>query len=117
MQHTPRTFGRPEPRFDCELPATPRSLARLRARFAGWLDAIGVADFVRRDLLLTVSELADRGGVIDARARGLDAIPAGRGLAIVASVVDVLTVRDIDTGRGLRARIGWENLASQPVSR
>ena len=137
----------PEPQFECELPATARSLARLRARFSGWLTAIGAGDLLRRDLTLTISELAsatlgddpegghrlrarawrdDEGVVIevidhrdvgDARARSLDAVHGGRGLAIVASLADVLTVRDVDGTKAMRARIGWGHLASQSVSR
>jgi anti-sigma regulatory factor (Ser/Thr protein kinase) len=141
--------GPSEPRFECELPANTRSLARLRARFAGWLTAIGVGDFVRRDLVLTISELAtasledveggkggqrlrarawrddagvaievsDDRGPLDARVRSPDPGDRGRGLAIVATLADVLSVRETEGGRTMRARIGWEHLAAQPVSK
>jgi anti-sigma regulatory factor (Ser/Thr protein kinase) len=147
MSEAGRAQAGPEPQFECELPATARSLARLRARFSGWLTAIGVGDFGRRDLTLTISELAaatlgdgsvgghrlrarawrddegvvievtDHGDVVDARARSLDAVHGGRGLAIVASLADVLTVRHVDGAKAMRAHIGWGHLASQSVSR
>src|SRR3954454_6042239 len=137
---------RTEPRFACELPADPKSLARLRARFAGWLTAIGVGEFVRRDLVLTISELAtaslddaseaghwlrarawrdDQGvaievsddrGSLDARAHSPDVGDRGRGLAVVATLADVLSVREVEGGRAMRARIGWEHLAAPPVT-
>ncbi len=139
--------GPSEPRFEYEVPATTRSLSTLRARFSGWLTAIGVADDVRRDLVLTISELAtaviedvsegghrlracawrdDQGvaievsddrGCLDAHARGPDPGDRGRGLAVVATLADVLAVREVEGGRAMRARIGWEHLVSQAVSR
>ncbi len=52
----------------------------------------------------------DRGG-IDARLQGPDPGNRGRGLAVVATLADVLAVREIEGGRSMRARLRWEDLA------
>jgi anti-sigma regulatory factor (Ser/Thr protein kinase) len=134
------------PPFECEVPACSRSLAGLRASFTAWLTALGVADLARRDLVLTISELAsaalddasaaghwlhvdawsddegiaievsDDRGAIDGPVRGPDPGDRGAGLAVVATLAEVLTVRACKGGRAMRARIRWEDLAS-PVSR
>jgi hypothetical protein len=48
----------PQPRFECELPATNRSLGLLRARFADWLSSLPERREDSIDLVLTISELA-----------------------------------------------------------
>jgi anti-sigma regulatory factor (Ser/Thr protein kinase) len=138
---------RTQPSFACDVPASTRSLAGLRARFTDWLTAAGVADLARRDLVLMISELAaaaidggtegerrlrvgawsddegvaievrDDRGAIDSRVRGPDPGDHGPGLAVVATLADVLAVREVESGRSLHARRGWENLVPQPVSR
>jgi anti-sigma regulatory factor (Ser/Thr protein kinase) len=142
--HAPARSGLP---FECDVPATTRSLAGLRARFRGWLTALGIPDLPRSDLVLTISELAaaaldgvtedehrlrvgawsdDEGvaievsddlGATDPRVRAPDPGDRGRGLAVVATLADVLAVREVEGGRSMRARLRWENLARQPVSR
>jgi anti-sigma regulatory factor (Ser/Thr protein kinase) len=138
--HAPRQSGSP---FECDVPASTRSLAGLRARFTGWLTALGVADRARCDLVLTISELAaaaldgatdgehwlrvgawsdddgvaievsDDRGAIDSRVRGPDPGDRGPGLAVVATLADLLAVREVDGGRSLRASLRWENLAPE----
>jgi hypothetical protein len=135
------------PVFECAVPACSRSLAQLRGRFTDWLDARGVAGPARRDLVLTMSELAaaalddrtaaghrlrvdacsddagvvievrDDRGAVDAPLRGPDLGERGAGLAVVATLSEVLAVRECEGGRTMRARLRWEDLASQPVSR
>jgi anti-sigma regulatory factor (Ser/Thr protein kinase) len=135
------------PPFQCDVRASTRSLAGLRARFTGWLTSLGVADLAQRDLVLTISELAaaalegatagehwlrvgawsddegvaievsDDRGAIDTRVPGPDPADRGRGLAVVATLADVLAVREVEGRRSMRARLRWENLLPQPVSR
>jgi hypothetical protein len=129
------------PRFECELPATPRSLVKLRARFGAWLDCNVRDRFVRNDLVLTMSEMAnaalpddasrtphdeaihacawtDRDGIvlevidgpsdmIEAGTRSLGEGDGGRGLAVIATLADVLTVDDADGATAIRVRRDW----------
>ena len=109
------------PRFECELPATNRSLGLLRARFAKWLAALPQPRADRIDLVLALSELAAaavRGnestvGTVDNMvahvwfedgAVAIEVVAAQpstrresndteRGFAIVASITDALSVR------------------------
>jgi anti-sigma regulatory factor (Ser/Thr protein kinase) len=141
--HAPERSGPP---FECEVPASAWSLAGVRAGFTSWLTALGVADRARCDLVLTISELAaaalddapegdhrlrvvawsddegvaievsDDRGAIDTRVRGPDPGDRGRGLAVVATLADVLAVREVEGGRAMCARLRWEDLAPQPVS-
>jgi hypothetical protein len=123
--------------FDDELPARPSSLGRLRKRFRAWLEpAVGDA-FVRDDIVLTMSELAaamladhaDHAGdqlhaqawidddaivleVLDGHGDDLaDPWPteATPGLVVVAALVDVLSVRDVDGATLIRARMDLPN--------
>jgi hypothetical protein len=124
--------------FELDVPADVRSLARLRARFGTWLEGCVSDDFVRSDLVLTMSEMAAAalpttgshrgslrarawsdddsvvievvdgdGSVLDARARSLDADDGGRGLAVIATLADVLTVDDAAGATSIRARVSW----------
>ena len=117
--------------FDDELPARPCSLWRLRERFRGWLEPAVEDAFVRHDLVLTMSELAAAAlrthdesvpAGLHARAwiddeqivlevadgpgdrvdESADADPGG-GLAVVASLVDVLSVRALGGATHIRA--------------
>ena len=133
--HAGHTPERSEPRFECEVPASTRSLAGLRARFRYWLADLSIVEAARCDLVLTISELAaaaledgsegghclrvgawiddegvaievsDDRGTVDARVCGPDPVDRGRGLAVVATLADVLTVREVEGGRATRARI------------
>jgi anti-sigma regulatory factor (Ser/Thr protein kinase) len=121
--------------FDDELPARPSSLHALRRRFRRWLEPAVPGRVARNDIVLTMSELAavtlrehegedlgrlharawidgdgivievvdGRGDVLDARARQLDS--AAPGLAVVASLVDVLSVRAAGGATQIRARM------------
>jgi anti-sigma regulatory factor (Ser/Thr protein kinase) len=110
------------PRFECELPATNRSLGVLRARFSEWLATLPEPRADTLDLVLALSELAAaavRGGrdstagtieemvahawlddgavaieVVAAQASARsETNEAERGFAIVASITDALSVR------------------------
>lgn len=108
------------PRFECELPATNRSLGILRRRFAAWLTRLPERRTDRIDLVLALSELgaaAVRGNESMSEAESFmayawledgavaiqvlapqpqlrrEASDAERGFAIVASITDALSVR------------------------
>jgi anti-sigma regulatory factor (Ser/Thr protein kinase) len=108
------------PRFECELPATNRSLGILRSRFAEWLHRLPEPRADRIDLVLALSELAAaavRGNESMSKTKNFvayawledgavaiqvlapqppvrrEASDAERGFAIVASITDALSVR------------------------
>jgi anti-sigma regulatory factor (Ser/Thr protein kinase) len=122
------------PWFECELPATNRSLARLRAGFAEWLSGLPWPRRDRFELVLALSELGaaairgvdadasveprmtahawvEDGGVAmeviaDQPATRREGTDSERGLAIVASITDALSVR-ADGARTLVCARKW----------
>jgi hypothetical protein len=47
------------------------------------------------------------GSHLDARARSIDTSEGARGLFVIASLADVLTVDDADGATAIRARVSW----------
>jgi hypothetical protein len=67
----------------------------LRAR--AWTEEAGV-----------VLEVVDvEGSVLDARVRNHEEGDGGRGLSVIASLADVLTVDDVGGATAIRARVSW----------
>jgi anti-sigma regulatory factor (Ser/Thr protein kinase) len=119
LMHRRQPAESAHPRFECELPATNRSLGILRRRFATWLSRLPEPRADRIDLVLALSELAAvavRGNesmseaedfvahawledgavaiqVLAPQPQLREASDAERGFAIVASIADALSVR------------------------
>jgi hypothetical protein len=129
-----RNINSEHPRFECELPATNRSLAQLRADFADWLSSLPRPRRDRFELVLALSELGaaairgvDPGAIVaptmtanawvkdggvamevisDQPATRREGTDSERGLAIVASITDALSVR-ADGARTLVCARKW----------
>jgi hypothetical protein len=117
------------PLFDEALPARPASLHCLRDHFRHWLERAVPSAFVRRDLVLTMSELAsvtlrhesddesnlharawvDGEGIVlevsDGLGRDAESDESAPELAVVASLVDVLSMRSRGGTAQIRARV------------
>lgn len=127
------------PFFDEALPARAASLHGLRDRFRRWLERAVPSPFARNDLVLTMSELAavtlrhdnedddlharawvDGEGIVLEVTDGFgddtdDSTESAPELAVVASLVDVLSMRSSGGTARLRARVDLSSRFGDPA--